>query len=211
MTSLLTIPASILPELSFNAESHRYALSGVPVPGVTGVLSKVGWIDSQWFTEASRERGKRAHRTVELDINGTLDYRALSDECKGYLRAWLTFCREADFTPTHAETILASVRFKYAGMIDVIGLLADIPALIDIKTAKARSPWWPLQLGGYGILARLHWEKLLPDFDAARLTCFNLILSETGKFRVVRPACSIRDGEKHFLRSLRIVQAQEKL
>ena len=135
-------------QLQFDPATHVYTRGGIVLPSVTQVLSGVGIIDTNWFTEAAAWRGSVVHRCCQLDDEGDLDEESIPEEVKGYLDAW-RLCR--------SELEIASFAYiedpmslgDYAGTADRI-----IPPrrVLDLKTG-AILPWVGIQLAAYGELA----------------------------------------------------------
>lgn len=174
------------PELRFDPESHSYFWKGERLPGVTEIIGSLGLIGgSDWFTEASAERGNDVHKTTLLYDEGRLDFDTLSDEMAGYLTAWIAFRAEHKFEPIHCELPLAHPRMGFAGTLDRIGLMGDVETLPDIKTmaqpCRKQKPHWALQLALYAWLARL-------NGFGADLCRINVILCPDGRYRIPNAA-----------------------
>lgn len=136
-------------DLTFTAETHEYQLDGKKVPSVTQVLSEMGFIDTRWFTEESRERGTLVHKLCELHDLGVLDEESVDPRLAGYLAAWKSFGVKTEFVWTSVEKPLAHPLFRYAGTPDRIGISGKgIKTLIDIKSGPP-SLWHCFQIGGY--------------------------------------------------------------
>jgi hypothetical protein len=124
--------------LTFDADTHRYAVGGKPIPSVTTVLRAAGLIDFSGVPlpvlDPARERGTRVHLATELDDRGELDIGSVIPEELGYLDAYRRFKREAGFIATSIEQRVYSHRYWYAGTLDRIGLMRKKRCLLDIKT-----------------------------------------------------------------------------
>lgn len=71
----------------FNSNAHEYIdlLTGDVLPHITGMLERTGWIDDQWYTEESSDRGTAVHRlTADYDL-GALHV----ESCTSIFRAYL--------------------------------------------------------------------------------------------------------------------------
>jgi hypothetical protein len=66
------------PELEFIEDDHLYHFRGAVVPSVTGILKEMGFIDTAWFDDYSRQRGSFAHKATHLDDMDQLDGKALT-------------------------------------------------------------------------------------------------------------------------------------
>ena len=165
--------------LTFNEEIHEYRLDGRRLPSVTTILKEMGFIDTTWFTEESRQRGIIVHRLCELDDLGSLNPESVDPRLKGYLRAWQKYRDAEDLCFTHIEHRMASSRMGYAGTCDRVGIdRKGRTVLIDIKTSPEDSgPYIEWQLGAYKCLLR---EEGLPHI----LRLLSIHLEEDGEFRV---------------------------
>jgi hypothetical protein len=69
----------------FNADTHTYYLNGEERPHITGMLLRTGWVNDEWFTEESCERGRMAHQlTADYDL-GAVDVASCRSGYRGYL------------------------------------------------------------------------------------------------------------------------------
>lgn len=134
-------PDICVPE--FDQSAHAYKWNGEPVPGVTAILKRFGFIDDRWFTEASRERGTITHLACQFFNEGDLDWEHLSRSNPDiYLRvrALERFVNETGFKCQAAELRVCNPVYRYGGTIDAIGLWKGHWAIIDYKTGKPQ--WW---------------------------------------------------------------------
>lgn len=157
--------------LIFNAETHQYFLNGSPLPSVTQILSDLGFIDKNFFTEYGRTRGKFVHLACELDDKGELDEESLSSPLLPYLKAWRSFKRDTGIKIESIEKEVASELYKFAGKLDRIGIMNGSCCVLDIKSGSV-SPWTALQLAAYEIAVN------------KRLKRFAVQLTETGKYKL---------------------------
>jgi len=158
-------------ELIFNAEKHEYFLNGNPLPSVTQILSDLGFIDKNFFTEYGRTRGKFVHLACELDDKSELDEEGLDSALLPYLTAWRSFKRDTGIKIEAIEKPVVSEIYRYAGTLDRLGIFNNAPTIIDIKSG-AISPWVGLQLAAYEIA------------ENKRLKRFAVQLMETGKYKL---------------------------
>ncbi len=141
--------------LKFDELTHTYYWNGVKVPGVTTILAdfiKVvinntpyhigrnsGAVIPSEVMEAAAAKGTDIHKGCELIANGGVDWSALDGAYVGPLREfekWLT-----DYKPAimFTEAPFYSVRYGYAGTIDIIANIGGKICLIDIKTGASSS------------------------------------------------------------------------
>lgn len=140
--------------LHFDEAEHRYAVNGVPVPGVTSVLSWLSGYDKVpgGYLEAAAFRGTWVHRATELIDEDDLDWSTVPAEYEGYCTAWQRFRDETGFVPDLIEERVFSKRHWYAGTLDRAGRFEGIRAkacVLDIKTTAALHPVVALQTAAY--------------------------------------------------------------
>lgn len=152
--------------LTFDEQNHIYRVQGVAIPSVTQILVAEGFIDTSWFTEYGRDRGKYAHEAIKLYEQGSLDEESLDPVLRPYLDAWKQFKTDTGYVSEVVEEPLYSPVYQYAGTPDNIGLLNGEPTVLDIKTG-AISPWVALQLSAYETLKKMCLDRvalrLMPD------------------------------------------------
>jgi hypothetical protein len=151
--------------LTFDALPHTYALDGVDVPSVTGVLKACGLIDfsgiPRLILEAARLRGTTVHEAVHYYNEGDLNVAWFCDEFPGYagyLQAWVAFRRQRRFVPILNEHRIASRRHQVAGTLDCLGVLDGEAVLLDYATGRPRDVAKHLQTAAYHALA-LEWAS----------------------------------------------------
>jgi hypothetical protein len=155
------------PRVAYDDETHTYranmpgTLQGSRLPSVTEIIKPLLPAEvTKYFTPESRDRGKRVHRMVQLDIEGRLDIAALDDELMSYYEGWQNFRLGADFKPELVEQIVMDSAQYYAGRLDLYGKLDGYPALIDIKTGVVDLRSAGPQTAGY--LSAAAYEGLMP-------------------------------------------------
>jgi hypothetical protein len=161
-------PAVATPQ--FVEESHSYYVQGVKLPSVTQIIDEMGFVDKQWFTKESRERGSAVHAATHFIDEGDMDwdhFRKHNGHLVGYLEAWDRYKMESRFEAVVIEEPMASACLRFAGTPDRFGFIAKMMqgplgaadngrdrrptvrnTLIDIKSGvpdKAHI----VQLGGY--------------------------------------------------------------
>jgi hypothetical protein len=155
--------------IQFDPATHTYTVEGVKFPSVTQILQAMGFVDTAFFTEHARTRGKYVHQIIGWSVTGEIDESTIDPELQGYLDAWGAFIRDTGFISTATEKPMGSILHRFAGTPDHIGMLNKQEAVVDAKTG-AIAPWVGLQLAGYEILA------------ARPLKRFALALKEDGKY-----------------------------
>jgi hypothetical protein len=158
--------------ITFDPDTHTYTIDGQQVPSVTGILADIGFIDSQWFTDYARERGKLVHRIIHWHITGELDEDTIDPVLRGYFNAWLAFEKDTGFVSTATEEPLGSEIYRFAGTPDYVGTMNGSEVLIDAKTGAAY-PATQLQTAAYEILLNRKVKR------------FSLHLTDSGKYKLV--------------------------
>ena len=155
-------------DLLFVEESHQYFLMNeegvaeVELPALTNILKAVGIIDTRWFTDAGRARGKAVHRVLELIDKNDLDWGSVDPRMYGYLEAYLKFKEDykPEYTaieePTYHKTKL------YGCTEDRV--CAD-GTVIDIKTG-AEARWHSCQLTGCAVALESQGLDIEPEYEA---------------------------------------------
>lgn len=145
------------PRIEFFEDGHRYVVDGRELPSVTKVLKRLAdgyeCVDPDVLERASL-LGQAVHKLIELDVRRVLDEDALDDALRPYLAQWREFIATSGFVPLLSEERVASLRYGYAGMLDLFGTLNGDAALIDAKrTALVPRKAGP-QTAGYEIALR---------------------------------------------------------
>jgi hypothetical protein len=160
---------TMTPNLTFDEDSHTYRLDGRWLPGVTRVLSDMGYVrGAEYFTEESRVRGKQAHRACHLvdlhapeaeTLEEVLEVMDLGETIQPYVAGWLWFKRSTGFKPIGHETALYLLDMNVAGTPDVWGTYPNGKwVLIDLKSWKGQGPKptraSELQVAGYKLMLK---------------------------------------------------------
>lgn len=185
--------------LVFDEENHKYYFNENPVISVTTVLKEAGLINSDFFTEQSRNRGIAVHHGVFLDINNQLDKSSLHPLIEGYMEAWFSFVRDTGFIAFKhlCERRMYQPNYQYAGTPDLVGMLNGRSILIDIKTGDSKTAKY--QTAAYRQFNELF--TLKPD--RAHLRLFN-----SGKYSLVHHHDHLLDFE-FFLDALNKVRLSQ--
>ena len=173
--------------LTFDPESHVYRFNGRKVPSVTEILRAEGFIDTAWFTDYGRQRGKLAHLAIHLLDEGELDEESLDPVLSPYVEAWKRFKADTGVRVIESEAPCADPLGRYAGTPDKIVVMDGKQVCLDIKTGTVQ-PWTRLQLCAYceakGIYRRsavgLHDDgtyKLHPYTDRQDFAVWNAVLA----------------------------------
>lgn len=126
---------------------HIYYMNREAVPSVTQILEDLGFYSSRFFTEAARERGNRVHEWVRRYEHW--EDAPIDQDLQGYCEAYMSFCRDQEFSSEHSECSVFDEVYRYAGTLDLIGHSSNYgKTLLDIKTGQKAS-WHLLQASGY--------------------------------------------------------------
>jgi hypothetical protein len=160
---------------------------------VSRVLSASGLVDPQWFTEASRERGRAVHAIAEAVFQDHIVHVAPAYE--GYKTALMNGIAALRFSPVCIERRLFDR--DLSGRPDAVGFISHNtgdqiqagPAIVDIKSG-ARMPSHGLQLAFYEQLADANkLRDLLPSwFRDQPWERIGLYVRDTGTYKIHRYA-----------------------
>lgn len=134
--------------LEFKDDGHVYTFDGRWIPSVTEILKSEGFIDTAFFTDYGRERGKLAHLAIHLYDEGELDEESLDPVLSPFVEAWKRFRADTGVEIIESEQPIVDPLRRYAGTPDKIVLLDGKQTVLDLKTGVI-SPWVRLQLCAY--------------------------------------------------------------
>lgn len=186
--------------LAFDAAAHAYTLGDRRLPSVTQILADVGVADfsDPHFSDDVKERGRRIHHMIALDVEESLDDDTVTDELQPYLTAWRRFLAESGAQIEFWERPVCDPELGYAGTLDGIVVLPgermQRRTVLDIK--RALYPSAGPQLAAYLRCARdLYPQPVL--FNRAAL-----VLPGDGSYRL-QPLTEPTDDHT-FLAALRL-------
>lgn len=189
------------PGLTFDAAQHRYAFNGATLVSVTQAIGAAGLIESEWYTDFARERGRLVHLATQFDDEGDLDEESLSPVIRPYVEAYRKFKAECRFVPQLIESRFGIIDCAYAGTVDRVGLLDGRKAVLDLKSGEI-CPWIRLQLAGYA--------NSLPN--GAIYERYGVQLKSDGTYKLVSfPVRDFRRDLSDFLVCVRTHQLQEEM
>ena len=136
--------------IHFEAQNHRYTVDGVRWPSVTELIEYAGLVSVFCKKPFYAERGRFAHKAIELDIRGSLDEATVDPQVRPYLDGWRSFCRAADVEVVYHNLIVSDPVLRYAGTLDVAVRMnhRSLIWVIDVK-AGAKAKWHPIQAWMY--------------------------------------------------------------
>ena len=137
-------------DVRFDGKLHEYTYLGKVVPPVTTILTDEGFVNSSFFTEDGRDRGRMVHKAIEVIAKGAHCMRP-PDHVMPYINAYKNFQRDCDWEPLIIERPMGNQ--YYAGTADQIGKFQGIISILDFKTGSF-SAATGLQLAAYERLYR---------------------------------------------------------
>lgn len=161
-------------ELIFRDTDHTYWLGPQRLVSVTEVLNAQGFVDSRWFTEASRDRGVKVHLALEYFNENRLDIDSLHPTIAGRVIAYQRFLDDTGFQVVGFEERLSSEAHACAGTLDLRGVWGADNYIIDFKSGPV-AYWTGMQTAAYEMLARKGPHKRA-----------GLELMENGKYKLTR-------------------------
>jgi hypothetical protein len=152
--------------LDFDPAAHRYQLDGRAIPGVTDTLKVVSAGDYAMVDPdvlaLKAALGQAVHKMIELDCTDDLDVDDLDPMLAPYYRAWRKFLTTSGFRVLLSECKVASLRYGYAGQLDLFGDLNAIRCTIDAKCVVTVMPSTGPQTAAYTQALRETRPDLLP-------------------------------------------------
>lgn len=144
------------PAFRFDAERHLYFLGTRRLWSVTDTLKAMGFIKADYYTWASRMRGKAVHIALELHLQGGVDWDSLrvtseqiGEDIEPYVRAGVRWLDESGFKPRRVECAGYDKLYEYGWCFDLDGTYPDgQEAIVDWKTGDPTPAWEP-QLAAY--------------------------------------------------------------
>ncbi len=142
-------------KIEFHETTHLYRVDGIFVPSVTQVLADLYNWNSVPPKVLARKRalGRAVHKAIELDVQDQLDEASLDREVRGYFKAWRRFRLEKQFQCYLSEHRVASKKYRYAGTLDLVGVMDGAEVLIDTKNTYHVHPQSALQTAAYSAAA----------------------------------------------------------
>jgi hypothetical protein len=139
----------------FDETTHVYTVAGVQRPSVTQILKDAGLIDTTWYTDEARERGKAVHFATQFLDEDDLEWDTVLPKYRGYVEAWERFKQESHFQigRDSEDNLLIEYRLfhpvsGYCGMLDRLGTIGTAEYLLDIKTGEHQE-WHGYQMAAY--------------------------------------------------------------
>lgn len=165
-----------------NEESHVYTdPDGRRLLSVTDVLKIEGFINSSFYDQVGRIRGRVVHYGIKLLERGTLDWKSVDPIIEPYLAAYHLAKKEIEWKTWLYEQQVYDPLLCYGGTLDFAGVMFGAPTIMDYKTGSV-AHWTGYQTAGYeGCLNYMHacaWAKIPPR----PFKRFGLELRDDGKY-----------------------------
>lgn len=159
-----------MPEILFDKLSHKYSIDGQKIPSVTQIISFGGASTDyskipKWILKRAAEIGDLTHNAVRcyFEENANLITNDLS--VAKYLDAFTYFMSKNDFVCRYTEMLMYCECHRFAGTVDLVGLLNGAWSIVDLKTTnKINQEYVELQTAGYRHLCETFFRKTF--FDA---------------------------------------------
>ena len=145
--------------LILDEPTHTYWIDKVNYDSVTKIIEFLGLSRNyDGISSFYAERGKAAHKGVELVDKGTLDDSSVSEIVQPYIRGYREFLRVSGYEPKYTELMLHHPELRYAGTIDKVGILPKLGlGIMDVKTGDSIDPAVEDQLCAYEYLWNFHY------------------------------------------------------
>jgi hypothetical protein len=112
--------------VEFQERGHIYTHEGRELESVTTILGAEGFIDTAWFDDWSRDKGKAVHLACHYDDLDCLDEEDLDPVIIPYLEGWRKFRTDTGWVTELSEQPMMSSTYLYAGTPDAIGYLPGL-------------------------------------------------------------------------------------
>ena len=166
--------AELAPRCTFDADSHTYAVDGVPLVSVTQVLTEERFIDFSGVPDriltAAQGRGTYVHTVLHYYLDGDFDLDDCEPSYRGYVDSALRYLALVNKRPVQtvdgraqsAEFRFWHVERKFAGTVDYVGFDGDgVLSIDDWKTGEPSDVAAPLQTAAYELGVRTYLQPLL--------------------------------------------------
>lgn len=198
----VTTPSGV--QIAFDDEKHRYMVNGARFANVTTIL---GCVDKSpglmaWAVRETKEgrdyretrdtaatRGTSVHDALEIlardNTPPVLDQ--FPEEDRGYVQGLAKWWIDHRPSAIHVEQLVASLKHRYAGKLDLVCEIQGVPHLVDLKTSKRVYETHHLQLAGYALAYAECGFAPLPRI------CAVLRVGEEGEYEFVHSRADAKD------------------
>jgi hypothetical protein len=170
----------------YDDTAHEYFLNDARIPSITQLLKRGGLVDcEEFFTEASRERGRLVH-TLAMDYDlGVLNPQTVQSTERAALLAYaaaVSALKPTDFDGGPGwecvEIADAHPGLRFGGRLDRVGVIQSRKTIAELKRG-AKADYHAIQTALQALLAEHRWK--VPAKVWNRLTIY---LKSTGRFSV---------------------------
>jgi len=207
------VPPAVLAHAGLDPDSALWLPAVSTVLGIYESPSLRTWYGKMGLQEAERIRdqaaawGSQSHELIAYMIpGGKIDKEAwagIPEPTKNSIRAWVRWLQATKFKPAHAETVVYSLKYGYAGTLDAVGQFGRLWGMADWKTGKGLFPTALgfMQMASY----QRAYHETHPDRPRLREAHLVGLNRETGDFQeVVRSAKQMTHDFHHFLYALKL-------
>jgi alkanesulfonate monooxygenase SsuD/methylene tetrahydromethanopterin reductase-like flavin-dependent oxidoreductase (luciferase family) len=172
-----------LTQFRFDPDLHEYTdRDGRPLPHITGMLERCGWIDRTWYDDEASERGRQVHRlTADFDM-GALDVGSFVSKYRPWLLSYVGAMQTLRPTWDAIEAPAVHPDYRFGGRPDRVGKVFGIYTILEVKS---NNKGWnlekahPIQTALQAVLVSA--TRPLP---AEAWTRYALYCRPNGKFRL---------------------------
>lgn len=167
--------------LIFEESPHTYRWNGIIVPNVTKVLAPL--TDYSMIApdklRIAQEKGNAVHQYVEMHSKGMTEEYTWPDWMMPVMQEWERFVVDAKFKLLESEYQMYHGLYKYAGTVDLVGIMHGEKVIIDIKRSFLAGGVIGLQLAAY-----LDLYAYKNQTWSSGVKRYALKLNETGPYKV---------------------------
>lgn len=157
-------------ELEFDEESHTYFIRGDAWPSVTQIIRDASDEESAYdsipdhILKRAAEVGNKVHDAVEKYHAEGSALLTDDDRANSYLQGYSQFLMSDMFEWRSSEHRMFCDCHRYAGTVDLVGLVNAKPSILDVKTtSKLDEDYVGLQTVGYKHLWNANREFQVTD------------------------------------------------
>jgi len=179
-------------QIQFDPAKHLYTLCGKKQRSVTEILADSSVVESEWYTEEARERGRAVHAALEYADQDDLDEGSVHESILGYVKAAHQFRKDSGCKNVLVEPYGFHPLHRFAGKPDRIIILNGWLAVLDYKSGSMM-PWTALQTAAY--------EALLPYLVTPYGQLFGEVMDKLPFIKGVRRyGCELRKNGTYRLK-----------
>lgn len=99
--------------------------------------------------EKAANFGRAVHDMIDMYERGRLDRTILNNDLRKILALWMKCKAENDIIVEQTETAVVSLKYHYAGRLDVIARIKGVRCVIELKSREFNPVADPLQVVAY--------------------------------------------------------------